>query len=369
MSYAFRTKPFGGKKDKKNPPILSHEFVIQNHADIVSCVAMVFVVGLMMQATSSLASIFIVMGHNVTGAETTEIARNEPILYESGWKDGAAVFFYTLICIIMHAILQEYVLDKVSKKLHLSKFKLSRFNESGQLVVFYLMSFLWGAEVIIREQYAENMSRLWADYPNHPMTFLHKLYFIIQLSYYLHMLPELYFQKVKKDEQSAKMQHSFAGTIIIGFFYFFAYRRIAIVLLTLHYFSEFVAHTFGLLEVFDKEEKYVKFRVFNNIIFLLTAFSTLVLSFLTFFTGIGRTHSTRGMIGLLVAFSIQGFLIFRFITSFLKSKRESKEQSAKLTGKKIKTTTPTTKKDRKKESDLPEADQNTNVSQKKVKTK
>jgi translocating chain-associated membrane protein 1 len=49
MSSALRTKPFGSKKDKKNPPILSHEFVIQNHADIVSCIAMVFVVGLMMQ--------------------------------------------------------------------------------------------------------------------------------------------------------------------------------------------------------------------------------------------------------------------------------------------------------------------------------
>lgn len=49
---AFRgSKPFGSKKDKKNPPILSHEFVIQNHADIVSCVAMVFVVGLMMQVS------------------------------------------------------------------------------------------------------------------------------------------------------------------------------------------------------------------------------------------------------------------------------------------------------------------------------
>lgn len=139
---------------------------------------------------------------------------------------------------------------------------MSRFNESGQLVVFYLMSFLWGAEVIIREQYAENMSRLWNDYPNHPMTFLHKLYFIIQLSYYLHMLPELYFQKIKKDEQPPKMKHSIAGTVVIGFFYFFAYRRIAIVLLTLHYFSEFVAHTFGLLEVFDKEEKYIKCKFF-----------------------------------------------------------------------------------------------------------
>jgi hypothetical protein len=39
------------------------------------------------------------------------LSRNEPFLYESGWRDGPAVFFYTLICIIMHAILQEYVLD------------------------------------------------------------------------------------------------------------------------------------------------------------------------------------------------------------------------------------------------------------------
>lgn len=35
----------------KNPPIFSHEFVIQNHADIVSCVAMVFVIGLMFQVS------------------------------------------------------------------------------------------------------------------------------------------------------------------------------------------------------------------------------------------------------------------------------------------------------------------------------
>lgn len=371
MSSALRTKPFGSKKDKKNPPILSHEFVIQNHADIVSCIAMVFVVGLMMQATSALASIFIVMGHNVTDP-TDAATRNEPFLYESGWRDGPAVFFYTLICIIMHAILQEYVLDKVSKKLHLSKFKLSRFNESGQLVVFYLISFLWGAEVMIREKYAENMSKLWIDYPNHPMTFLHKLFFIIQLAYYLHMLPELYFQKIKKDEQPAKMQHSIAGLLVIGFFYFFAYRRIAIVLLTLHYFSEFVSHTFGLLEVFDKDEKYVRFRIFNNIIFLITAFSTLVLSFLTFFTGIGKTNPTRGMLGLLIAFAIQGILIFRFITSFLKSKRESKEQAATTLkqplvkkAKSAEKKSESSKKDRKKESDLPEADQN----QRKVKTK
>lgn len=37
------------RRSGKNAPILSHEFVITNHGDIVSCVCMVFMIGLMFQ--------------------------------------------------------------------------------------------------------------------------------------------------------------------------------------------------------------------------------------------------------------------------------------------------------------------------------
>ena len=53
----------------KSPPILSHEFVIANHADIVSCVAMVFVLCLLFQATSPIATMFVAIQHNVTDSE------------------------------------------------------------------------------------------------------------------------------------------------------------------------------------------------------------------------------------------------------------------------------------------------------------
>lgn len=36
----------GTRKSNKKPPVLSHEFIIQNHADIVSCVMVVFVFGM-----------------------------------------------------------------------------------------------------------------------------------------------------------------------------------------------------------------------------------------------------------------------------------------------------------------------------------
>ena len=39
-----------GKKTK-NPPIMSHEFVIQNHADIVAVIAMIFMLGLMVEVS------------------------------------------------------------------------------------------------------------------------------------------------------------------------------------------------------------------------------------------------------------------------------------------------------------------------------
>lgn len=43
-----------------------------------------------------------------------------------------------------------FSLQKISKRLHLSKVKLSKFNESSQLIVFYTLSALWAIDIIIR---------------------------------------------------------------------------------------------------------------------------------------------------------------------------------------------------------------------------
>lgn len=37
----------GIRKSNKKPPVLSHEFIIQNHADIISCIMVVFVFGML----------------------------------------------------------------------------------------------------------------------------------------------------------------------------------------------------------------------------------------------------------------------------------------------------------------------------------
>lgn len=106
--------------------------------------------------------------------------------FHHGIKDLATVFFYMLVAIIMHAIIQEYVLDvsvthgyklhrpqwrfwiihghlslqKINKKKHFSKTKHSKFNESGQLSAFYLFSFGWGASILLSVCRVNNLWRL-----------------------------------------------------------------------------------------------------------------------------------------------------------------------------------------------------------------
>lgn len=50
------------------------------------------------------------------------------------------------------------VLQKISKRLHLSKSKLAVFSTSGQLAAFYLISTVWGLDIIIREHYLPDVS-------------------------------------------------------------------------------------------------------------------------------------------------------------------------------------------------------------------
>ena len=56
---------------------------------------------------------------------------------------------------------QEYALDKINRKMHLSKLKHSKFNESGQLLAFYLISLAWGIDILVTEGYIWDLTSLW----------------------------------------------------------------------------------------------------------------------------------------------------------------------------------------------------------------
>ncbi|KAG9347947.1 hypothetical protein JZ751_003964 [Albula glossodonta] len=350
------------KKNNKNPPVLSHEFVIQNHADIVSCVAMVFLLGLMFEVTSKVAVLFITVQYNVT-ISTNEGPEESPVNYfHHGLKDLATVFFYMLVAIIMHAIIQEYVLDKINRKMHFSKTKHSKFNESGQLSAFYLFSCGWGASILLSENFLSNPVTLWEGYPHTLMPcvspngrFQMKFFYICQLGYWLHALPELYFQKTKKEDIPRQLVYISLYLVHITGAYILNLNRLGLVLLVLHYFVELLFHVSRLV-YFSNDNRQTGFTVWA-ILFVLGRLLTLSLSVLT--VGFGLAGAEQQGLDLAVGnFNVlfvritvlaticvtQAFMMWKFINFQLRRWREHAQ--AQTLKKKPVTTKSKSKKDK-----------------------
>jgi len=340
---------------------------------------MLFVVGLMFQSTQPLASIFIAMHHNATPVE--ELTYGQEMRYTTGLKDICAVFFYTLIGIVVHAVIQEYILDKIKTKLHLSKVKQSKFNESGQLLIFYLAAVLWGGDVIFREGLLFNVSALWRDYPNVAMMFMFKFFFIVQIAYWLHSYPELYFQKVKREDVPARVTYATIYLVTVAAAYAMNFTRLALCLLVLHYVAETVFHVARLIHFADKPQIASKIFSFWNVLFVATRLASIILSVLTFWYGLAGNESASFVVrvtALAVVVSLQGYMLQRFLTFHLGRRREAaalvaaaeaEAKKAKLDKKKAQKAAAIKKSSEEEISELPEVDQNTSKSLKKLKTK
>lgn len=331
---------------------------------------MVFVIGLMFQATSPVASMFITPQYNITvNNSNTEVEEDTLTLYSYGFKDLFTVFFYLLICVVVHAVIQEYILDKLNRKMHLSKVKHSKFNESGQLMVFYFASAAWGADTIIREGLV-SINQLWEGYPHSQLSFMLKFYFIIQLSYWLHNFPELYFQKVKKDEIQGRVQYTVLYLIFITAAYVLNFNRIALCLMVLHCTVESVFHLARLIYFADKVEIANSVFMVFNVLFVLVRLGTITLAVLTFWYGLQQTSQDNLDIAagnfntklvrincLAATCLLQAWMMWNFITFHLKRLRE------KTLATRSKTKSPMKKRGKVAQEDdisnLPEVDQNT----------
>ncbi|KAK7912516.1 hypothetical protein WMY93_012727 [Mugilogobius chulae] len=194
-----------------------------------------------------------------------------------------------LVAIIMHAIIQEYVLDKINKKKHFSKTKHSKFNESGQLSAFYLFSFSWGASILVSENFLSNPVTLWEDYPHILMPFQLKFYYICQLGYWLHSLPELYFQKTKKEDIPRQLVYILLYLVHIAGAYVLNLNRLGLVLLVLHYFVELLFHVSRLI-YFSNENRQLGFTMWA-VLFVLGRLLTLSLSVLTVGFGLANAEN------------------------------------------------------------------------------
>ncbi|XP_012879233.1 PREDICTED: translocating chain-associated membrane protein 1-like 1 [Dipodomys ordii] len=266
------------KKSAKNPPMLSQEFILQNHADLVSCVGMFFVLGLMFEGTADVSIVFLTLQHGVV-VPADEEPEGTKTLYHYGVKDLATVFFYMLVTIILHATIQEYVLDKISRRMQFTKAKQNKCNESGQFSAFYLVSCIWGTFILISEDCLSDPALLWRAQGHNMMTFQMKFFYISQLAYWFHGFPELYFQKIKKQDIPSQLIYIGVHLFHIAGAYLLYLNHLGLLLLVLHYLVELLSHLCAL--VYFSDEKYQKGVSLWTFVFILGRLVTLIVSVVT----------------------------------------------------------------------------------------
>ncbi|XP_037364153.1 translocating chain-associated membrane protein 1-like 1 [Talpa occidentalis] len=267
------------KKSAKNPPVLSQEFILQNHADLVACLGMFFVLGLMFEGTAEVSIVFITLQHSVSAPGAQGPASEARSLYQYGVKDLATVFFYMLVVIILHATLQEYVLDKFNRRMQFPKAKQSRFNESGQFSAFYLVSCVWGTFILASEDCLADPALLWRARAHRVMTFQMKFFYIAQLAYWFHAFPELYFQRTKKQDLPRQLVYIGLHLFHIAGAYLLYLNHLGLLLLMLHYFVEFLSHICDLL--YFSDDRYQKELSLWAVVFILGRLVTLMVSAVT----------------------------------------------------------------------------------------
>ncbi|NXW26517.1 TR1L1 protein, partial [Phaetusa simplex] len=279
----------GLRRKNKSPAVLSHEFVIQNHADIVSCLVMCLLLGLMFEVLGG------ARGPVVAEPSTTWSCYDDSEqfhFYDSGPKDIATIFFYMLIAVNLHAVIQEYILNKINRCLHLSKTKHSKFNESGQLAFFYLFSFIWGASILNAVKFIMNPTSLGKIIPILICSnFQVKFFYICQIVYWLHALPELYFQKIHKEDIPRQLCYTALQLYIVHISgaYILNLQHLGLILMVPHYLVELIFHASHLF-YFSGENKQKGFTIWA-LLFIMVRLLTLTLSVLAFGFGLARIEN------------------------------------------------------------------------------
>ncbi|GMR47721.1 hypothetical protein PMAYCL1PPCAC_17916, partial [Pristionchus mayeri] len=374
FSMGVETRRLIKKTNKNSPPILSHEFVIQNHGDITSVILMIVFLGFMWQQTSAIAQVFVLPQYNETINKTT--ADNQLVISEGfrvGLRDVFTVLFYTVACVTVHAVIQEYVIDKLIKKicrdskLSVSKTKLVKLNESGQLFVFWAYTLghaIWCMMDFFQSQ--TDITKLWLDYPeeHRVMPLRTKFFFIVQLAYWLHSFPEFYLQKYKGEEMKERTTPILIHVAAISAGYALNFNRITLVLLAFEAFVGFIFHAARFLHIIEcKNTSQKLFRVFN-IVFVISRVVETLLAAVVFWHGfkvnetpfidIAEGNFNTSFIRLNALFGVvvlQGYQFALFALFHFGRIRESWSKKAKKSQSTTITPTPKTTKTKKEKKD------------------
>lgn len=318
----------GGQKTEKDPPIFSQEYLLQNQADLISSLCLIIMSGLLFKATRALSAKFCMVQHNTTNLTDPE----EKPMYAVGRADICMTLFYSLMCIAVHAVENEYVWEKIGRRLHLSKTRMSEFMEQGSTMPFHLAIVGGAGYVFIQEGLLYDMTQLWDYTPTDSMPMLLKFYWILVLAFVVHQYPEMYFMRVKNEEMPDKIIGYTAYLIPILGAYLTGLVYPATIILVIHCIAEFLKALSDVVESSGKEEfAQPLYRVWS-VAFVVARNAIAAFTVVTFFKlrtktpdEISQPRFLSCTLVLFILLGLQLYLGFKFVQTVLGWRHQAKE--------------------------------------------
>lgn len=256
-------KPPSRRKKDKDPPIFTHDWFIVNHGDLFAGVLLLVFAGSMISWSPAIGFsnmlLFLNYEKNITD-ESGDILQREA--FSTGFLDYLQAVFYVNGFIVVHCIYQEYLIDKVIKRLRNASNKLRQSTQDA------FHGWLWHAtNSFFAFRLVMESPINWfqtADYPfNFQLPFNVKMFFICQFAYWLHNIPELYLSRAKKEQFIPVIKMSCLYLIALGIAYETYTWKLAILLTLFDSAGKSVFHLARLFKYYDYDLKDHFFKIWN----------------------------------------------------------------------------------------------------------
>uniref|UniRef100_A0A914Q4W7 TRAM1-like protein domain-containing protein n=1 Tax=Panagrolaimus davidi TaxID=227884 RepID=A0A914Q4W7_9BILA len=198
----------GGFK-KGKAPVESPKFFVYNHGYINLAVVLVILTLFIIPPTRHFVHKLVIPQYRETIVFPGE--NHDHKLYRNGIDDLSTIFFYTLIWYVIHYTVQDKVVAPIQNRLKISEERQAKFTESFLLYLFGLYSIFHEIYIFCKIGVFDDLSLLYKGYPDThrylPLTV--KMFFILQIAYWLHKIPELIFQNLTKEERISRASYTF----------------------------------------------------------------------------------------------------------------------------------------------------------------
>ena len=165
-------------------------------------------------------------------------------MYVSGPQDWKFVAFYATVCTLARYVVNEVVLETLASVGGVKPEKRGRFKDQGWQGLYYLVAWLCGFSLLRGTEWGQAVmagdpNPLFQDYPKGhvELSAEFKLYYLLQLCFWVHQLFVLYIEEWRKD-MPLYLFHHFITIGLISASYLFNFTRVGTAILVEQDFAD-----------------------------------------------------------------------------------------------------------------------------------